>query len=88
MTIFVHTVDAPSDLTLLTANPVVHTVTEHALFRRSSKNRRKAERKRYSLKEGSPFEDIALLEVLGESVRAVETVKGRTVGDLNLCCSL
>ncbi|XP_030327212.1 elongator complex protein 1 isoform X5 [Strigops habroptila] len=43
---------------------------------RSSKNRRKAERKRYSLKEGSPFEDIALLEVLGESIRAVETVKG------------
>ncbi|NXD28826.1 ELP1 protein, partial [Spelaeornis formosus] len=43
---------------------------------RSSKNRRKAERKRYNLKEGSPFEDIALLEVLGESVRAVETVKG------------
>ncbi|XP_053787286.1 elongator complex protein 1 isoform X2 [Vidua chalybeata] len=43
---------------------------------RSSKNQRKAERKRYSLKEGSPFEDIALLEVLGESVRAVETVKG------------
>uniref|UniRef100_A0A8B9GHK1 Elongator complex protein 1 n=1 Tax=Amazona collaria TaxID=241587 RepID=A0A8B9GHK1_9PSIT len=42
---------------------------------RSSKNRRKAERKRYSLKEGSPFEDIALLEVLGENVRAVETVK-------------
>ncbi|XP_030323121.1 elongator complex protein 1 isoform X1 [Calypte anna] len=45
---------------------------------RSSKNRRKAERKRYSLKEGSPFEDIALLEVLGETVRAVETVKGDT----------
>ncbi|NXA41013.1 ELP1 protein, partial [Eudromia elegans] len=43
---------------------------------RSSKNRRKAERKRYSLKEGSPFEDVALLEALGESVRAVETVKG------------
>ncbi|KAI6058316.1 Elongator complex protein 1 [Aix galericulata] len=43
---------------------------------RSSKNRRKAERKRYSLKEGSPFEDVALLEVLGESVRAVENVKG------------
>ncbi|NWY42619.1 ELP1 protein, partial [Sylvia atricapilla] len=43
---------------------------------RSSKNRRKAERKRYSLKEGSPFEDIGLLEALGESVRAVEIVKG------------
>ncbi|XP_035746671.1 elongator complex protein 1 isoform X2 [Egretta garzetta] len=45
---------------------------------RSSKNRRKAERKRYSLKKGSPFEDMALLEALGESVRAVETVKGDT----------
>lgn len=66
----------------------MQTVIEHALFRRSSKNRRKAERKRYSLKEGSPFEDIALLEVLRESVRAVETVKGRTIGDLNPCCSL
>ncbi|XP_069736437.1 elongator complex protein 1 [Phaenicophaeus curvirostris] len=43
---------------------------------RSSKNRRKAERKRYSLKEGSPFEDTALLEALGENVHAVETVKG------------
>lgn len=35
------------------------------------------------MKEGSPFEDIALLEVLGESVRAVETVKGRTFDDLD-----
>ncbi|NXY82248.1 ELP1 protein, partial [Alcedo cyanopectus] len=43
---------------------------------RSSKNRRKAERKRYSLKEGSPFEDRALLEALGENIRAVETVMG------------
>uniref|UniRef100_A0A669QRK3 Elongator complex protein 1 n=1 Tax=Phasianus colchicus TaxID=9054 RepID=A0A669QRK3_PHACC len=43
---------------------------------RSSKNRRKAERKRYSLKEGSPFEDMALLEILGENVRAVDSVKG------------
>uniref|UniRef100_A0A8C9ELD2 Elongator complex protein 1 n=1 Tax=Pavo cristatus TaxID=9049 RepID=A0A8C9ELD2_PAVCR len=42
---------------------------------RSSKNRRKAERKRYSLKEGNPFEDMALLEVLGENVRAVDSVK-------------
>lgn len=73
---------------LLVVNFVVQTVIEHALFRRSSKNRRKAERKRYSLKEGSPFEDIALLEVLRESVRAVETVKGRIIGDLNPCCSL
>ncbi|XP_068032591.1 elongator complex protein 1 [Anomalospiza imberbis] len=53
-----------------------YTHSNSRISARSSKNRRKAERKRYSLKEGSPFEDIALLEVLGESVRAVETVKG------------
>lgn len=88
MTSFMDTVGVHSDLTLLTANPVVHTVTEHPLYRRSSKNRRKAERKRYSLKEGSPFEDIALLEALGESIRAVETVKGKTMDNLNPCCSL
>uniref|UniRef100_A0A8C3T860 Elongator complex protein 1 n=1 Tax=Chelydra serpentina TaxID=8475 RepID=A0A8C3T860_CHESE len=35
---------------------------------RSSKNRRKAERKRHSLKEGSPLEDLALLEALGENI--------------------
>uniref|UniRef100_A0ACB8ETE0 Elongator complex protein 1 n=1 Tax=Sphaerodactylus townsendi TaxID=933632 RepID=A0ACB8ETE0_9SAUR len=44
--------------------------------RRSSKNRRKAERKKHSLKEGSPLEDIALLEALGEIVRNVDNLKG------------
>uniref|UniRef100_A0A8C8RGH4 Elongator complex protein 1 n=1 Tax=Pelusios castaneus TaxID=367368 RepID=A0A8C8RGH4_9SAUR len=43
---------------------------------RSSKNRRKAERKRHSLKEGSPLEDLALLEALGENIRAIENMKG------------
>nr|XP_056704911.1 elongator complex protein 1 [Euleptes europaea] len=43
---------------------------------RSSKNRRKAERKKHSLKEGSPLEDIALLEALGEVVRSVDSLKG------------
>ncbi|XP_030050201.1 LOW QUALITY PROTEIN: elongator complex protein 1 [Microcaecilia unicolor] len=42
---------------------------------RSSKNRRKAERKRYSLKEGSPLEDVALLEALGEIMSSVEKLK-------------
>ncbi|XP_025054852.1 elongator complex protein 1 isoform X1 [Alligator sinensis] len=42
----------------------------------SSKNRRKAERKRHSLKEGSPLEDIALLEALGDIVRATDALKG------------
>uniref|UniRef100_A0A4W3I756 Elongator complex protein 1 n=1 Tax=Callorhinchus milii TaxID=7868 RepID=A0A4W3I756_CALMI len=38
---------------------------------RSSKNRRKAERKRHSLKEGSPLEDVALVEALAEIIREV-----------------
>ena len=44
--------------------------------RRSSKNRRKAERKKHSLKEGSPLEGLALLEALSEVVQSVEKLKG------------
>uniref|UniRef100_A0A452UM17 Elongator complex protein 1 n=1 Tax=Ursus maritimus TaxID=29073 RepID=A0A452UM17_URSMA len=43
---------------------------------RSSKNRRKAERKKHSLKEGSPLEDLALLEALSEVVQSTEKLKG------------
>ncbi|XP_069778820.1 elongator complex protein 1 isoform X2 [Narcine bancroftii] len=39
---------------------------------RSSKNRRKAERKKHSLKEGSPMEDVALLEALREIICTVD----------------
>uniref|UniRef100_A0A8I4A6I4 Elongator complex protein 1 n=1 Tax=Callithrix jacchus TaxID=9483 RepID=A0A8I4A6I4_CALJA len=42
---------------------------------RSSKNRRKAERKKHSLKEGSPLEDLALLEALSEVVENTENRK-------------
>ncbi|XP_017659129.1 elongator complex protein 1 isoform X2 [Nannospalax galili] len=42
---------------------------------RSSKNRRKAERKKHSLKEGSPLEDLALLEALSEVVQSVDKLK-------------
>ncbi|XP_028910875.1 elongator complex protein 1 isoform X1 [Ornithorhynchus anatinus] len=42
---------------------------------RSAKNRRKAERKKHSLKEGSPLEDLALLEALSEVVRSIEKLK-------------
>uniref|UniRef100_A0A4X1VD97 IkappaB kinase complex-associated protein n=1 Tax=Sus scrofa TaxID=9823 RepID=A0A4X1VD97_PIG len=42
---------------------------------RSSKNRRKAERKKHSLKEGSPLEDLALLEALSEVVQSTEQLK-------------
>ncbi|XP_007950138.1 elongator complex protein 1 [Orycteropus afer afer] len=42
---------------------------------RSSKNRRKAERKKHSLKEGSPLEEQALLEALKEVVQSIEKLK-------------
>ncbi|XP_055973206.1 elongator complex protein 1 [Sorex fumeus] len=42
---------------------------------RSSKNRRKAERKKHSLKEGSPLEHLALLEALSEVVQSMEKLK-------------
>ncbi|OWK07377.1 hypothetical protein Celaphus_00016955 [Cervus elaphus hippelaphus] len=38
-------------------------------------NRRKAERKKHSLKEGSPLEDVALLEALSEVVQGTEKLK-------------
>ncbi|KAB1279958.1 Elongator complex protein 1 [Camelus dromedarius] len=43
--------------------------------KRSSKNRRKAERKKHSLKEGSPLEDLALLEALSEVIQSTEKLK-------------
>ncbi|KAJ6653507.1 hypothetical protein lerEdw1_009179 [Lerista edwardsae] len=53
-----------------------YTHSNSRISARSSKNRRKAERKKHSLKEGSPLEDMALLEVLGEIVRSVDGLKG------------
>uniref|UniRef100_A0A8D3DRY1 Elongator complex protein 1 n=1 Tax=Scophthalmus maximus TaxID=52904 RepID=A0A8D3DRY1_SCOMX len=42
---------------------------------RSSKNRRKAERKKLSLKEGSPMEERALMYALGEIVTTVDKMR-------------
>ncbi|KAH0628486.1 hypothetical protein JD844_009739 [Phrynosoma platyrhinos] len=53
-----------------------YTHSNSRISARSSKNRRKAERKKHSLKEGSPLEDVALLEVLGEIVRRIDGLKG------------
>uniref|UniRef100_A0AAR2LJA7 Elongator complex protein 1 n=1 Tax=Pygocentrus nattereri TaxID=42514 RepID=A0AAR2LJA7_PYGNA len=41
---------------------------------RSSKNRRKAEGKKHSLKEGSPFEDIALLHALIQIIHVIHSL--------------
>ncbi|XP_020664637.3 elongator complex protein 1 isoform X1 [Pogona vitticeps] len=53
-----------------------YTHSNSRISARSSKNRRKAERKKHSLKEGSPLEDVALLEVLGEIIRSIDNMKG------------
>uniref|UniRef100_A0A8C8IK33 Elongator complex protein 1 n=1 Tax=Oncorhynchus tshawytscha TaxID=74940 RepID=A0A8C8IK33_ONCTS len=42
---------------------------------RSSKNRRKAERKKLSLKEGTPLEDMALLHALAEIIHSVDKMR-------------
>uniref|UniRef100_A0A673YWU7 Elongator complex protein 1 n=1 Tax=Salmo trutta TaxID=8032 RepID=A0A673YWU7_SALTR len=42
---------------------------------RSSKNRRKAERKKLSLKEGTPLEDVALLHALAEIIHSVDKMR-------------
>uniref|UniRef100_A0A3Q2D9B7 Elongator complex protein 1 n=1 Tax=Cyprinodon variegatus TaxID=28743 RepID=A0A3Q2D9B7_CYPVA len=42
---------------------------------RSSKNRRKAERKKLSLKEGSPMEDRALMHAMSEIITAVDKMR-------------
>uniref|UniRef100_A0A3Q3VQI1 Elongator complex protein 1 n=1 Tax=Mola mola TaxID=94237 RepID=A0A3Q3VQI1_MOLML len=47
---------------------------------RSSKNRRKAERKKLSLKEGSPLEDRALMYALGELITTVDKMREEVHG--------
>ncbi|XP_012717183.2 elongator complex protein 1 [Fundulus heteroclitus] len=42
---------------------------------RSSKNRRKAERKKLSLKEGSPMEDRALMHALSEIITTIDKMR-------------
>ena len=44
--------------------------------RRSSKNRRKTERKKRSLKEGSLYEDVALVEAVSELVCTADRMQG------------
>lgn len=41
----------------------------------SKKNRRKAEKKKYNLKEGSLYEDIALIKALADIVTTVDNMQ-------------
>ncbi|XP_070543580.1 elongator complex protein 1-like [Ptychodera flava] len=53
-----------------------YTASNSRISGRSSKNRRKTERKKYSLKEGSEFEDLALLEAISGLMTKVDQLKG------------
>ena len=46
---------------------------------KSAKNRRKAERKKHSLKEGSQYEDIALVEAIKDIVIQANNLQGITI---------
>uniref|UniRef100_H3D601 Elongator complex protein 1 n=1 Tax=Tetraodon nigroviridis TaxID=99883 RepID=H3D601_TETNG len=58
---------------VLTASKYSH--SNSRISSRSSKNRRKAERKKLSLKEGSPMEDRALVLALSELVTTVDKMR-------------
>ena len=62
------TFSLPSPWSLLKLSVVYH--------RRSSKNRRKAASKIYSLKEGSRFEDFALMKALSDIIQSVNKSTG------------
>ena len=47
------------------------------LIRHSRKSRAKGERKKYSLREGSKYEDFALREALAEVVNTSDSLKGK-----------
>lgn len=47
-------------------------------FSHSKKNRRKAEKKKYNLKEGSLYEDIALMAALADIVTTIDTMQSQS----------
>ncbi|XP_068596109.1 elongator complex protein 1 [Brachionichthys hirsutus] len=57
-----------------------YTHSDSRVSSRSSKNRRKAERKRLSLKEGGPMEEPALMSALGELVATMDKMREEVHG--------
>ena len=52
-------------------------LTHHSFpCRRTGKSRRKAERKRWSLREGGPQEEVALVDTLAKIIHRVDDMKG------------
>ncbi|PIK35018.1 putative elongator complex protein 1 [Apostichopus japonicus] len=69
-----------SSITGSTSGSISSSVSQYSQYSqrksgRSSKNRRKADRKKYSLKEGSPHEELALMEALGGLVKTIDELR-------------
>lgn len=50
-----------------------------AFYSRTSRNRRKAEQKKWKLKKGSPYEDFALIAALSKIITAVDIMRGNKI---------
>ena len=48
-------------------------------YRRTRKSARKTERKKWSLKEGSAYEEFALVEALSKLIQQVEDTKSKNI---------
>ena len=60
-----------------TLNRAAIVVTIFLLFRKSRKNRRKSSHRRWSLKEGSSHEDLALMEAISDLCTTVDSLQGK-----------
>ena len=65
--------------------PILETSIHEFFNRRSSKNRRKLERKKYSLKEGSRHEDLALIAAMGDIVTSTDKIQGEKLKRNTFC---
>ena len=61
---------------LLLDSPTAFNNMNNMVCRRTSKNQRKAQRKKWSLKEGSKFEDLALLDEIKKLVLRLDSLRG------------
>ena len=59
------------------------TIRMFAFHRRTSKNQRKAQRKKWSLKEGSKHEDLALLDELKKLITRIDSMRGNLAYSAN-----
>ena len=64
------------------------TIRMFAFHRRTSKNQRKAQRKKWSLKEGSKHEDLALLDEMKKLITRIDSMRGNLAHSANYCTCL